>query len=157
MLKSIKTYAIGILIPLLVGALSAFLTRGNMDLYADIVQPALAPPAILFPIVWTLLYALMGVGSVLVYQSNAVQGDKNQALFIYGLQLFVNFLWSIFFFNRRAFLFSFLWLVLLWLLIWAMIFAFRKCSRLAAWLQVPYLVWVSFAGYLNLSIYLLNR
>ncbi len=157
MKKKLRTFAIGIIIPVAVGLLSAFLTRENMDVYQSIVKPALAPPAILFPIAWTVLYVLMGIGSALVYLINANSADKTQALLIYGLQLAVNFFWSIFFFNNRAFLTSFVWLLLLWALIIAMIFSFRKVNRATAWLQVPYLRWVTFAGYLNLIIYLLNR
>ncbi len=157
MLKKIKTYAIGILIPVAVGLLSAFLTRESMDVYQSIVKPKLAPPGILFPIVWTVLYILMGIGSVLVYNSVANEKDKKQALIIYGLQLAVNFFWSILFFNQRAFLASFLWLILLWILIIAMILSFKKINKAAAWLQIPYFLWVTFAGYLNLMIYLLNR
>ena len=157
MKSKIKTYIIGILIPLAVGFFSAYLTRGSMDIYSGIIKPPLAPPAILFPIVWTILYVLMGIGSVIVYNSDASARDKRQALLIYSLQLTVNFFWSLIFFNKRAFLFSFLWLILLWVLIVAMILSFRKISKTAAWLQIPYLVWVTFAGYLNLMIYLLNR
>lgn len=156
MQKGIKSYVIGILIPIGVGLLSAYLTMGNMDIYESIVRPDLAPPAIVFPIVWTILYVLMGIGSVIIYNSNANENDKNKALLIYGLQLVVNFFWSIIFFNQRAFLLSFIWLILLWVLIVAMIISFGKINKTAAWLQIPYLLWVTFAGYLNLMIYLLN-
>ncbi len=157
MKKAIKTYAIGILIPVMVGLLSAFLTRNNMDLYESIVRPAVAPPAILFPIVWTVLYVLMGIGSVLICLTPAEEPGKTRALFAYGLQLAVNFFWSILFFNQRAFLLSFLWLLLLWALILSMTLRFRPINKTAALLQIPYLVWVTFAGYLNLMIWLLNR
>ncbi len=155
--EKIKSYAIGIIIPLAVGGLSAFLTRESMDIYESIEQPTLAPPAILFPIVWSILYILMGIGSVLVCRSDAPAEDKTRALAVYGLQLAVNFFWSILFFNMRAFLASFIWLLLLFVLITVMIVRFARISKPAAWLQVPYLLWVSFAGYLNLMIYLLNR
>ncbi len=157
MLKKIKPYVIGILIPVAVGLLSAFLTRNSMDIYQTIVKPSFAPPPILFPIAWTVLYIIMGIGSVLVYESDAGEKDKAQALVFYGLQLFVNFFWSIIFFNSRAFLASFIWLILLWLLIIGMILSFSKVNKTAAWLQIPYLLWVTFAGYLNLMIYLLNK
>ncbi len=157
MLKSVKTYIIGILIPIGVGLLSAYLTRDSMDIYQSIVKPELAPPAIAFPVVWTILYILMGVGSVIIYNSNVNEKDKSQALLLYGLQLAVNFLWSIIFFNQRAFLLSLVWLVLLWVLILGMIVNFGKINKTAALLQIPYLLWVTFAGYLNLMIYLLNR
>ena len=157
MRRNMKSYIIGILIPLAVGLLSAYLTRDSMDLYESIVRPALAPPGIVFPIVWTILYTLMGIGSVMICNTDAPEQDKSRALTLYGLQLAVNFFWSILFFNQRAFLTSFVWLLLLWALIVAMILSFRKINKIAAWLQVPYLLWVTFAGYLNLMIYLLNR
>ncbi len=156
MKSKIKTYIIGILIPLAVGFLSAYLTRGSMDIYSSITRPPLSPPAILFPIVWTVLYILMGIGSVIIYSSNAPKNDKSNSLLIYSLQLTVNFFWSLIFFNKRAFLFSFIWLILLLVLIVEMILSFRKIDKAAAFLQIPYLLWVSFAGYLNLAIYLAN-
>lgn len=156
MFKKILSYVIGIAIPLGVGGLAALLTMGNMDIYDVIVTPVLTPPAILFPIAWTILYILMGVGSVLVYNSDAEKKDKWQAFIFYGLQLAFNFFWSIFFFNERLFLLSFVWLIILWFLIVGMIVKFEKINKAAAWLQTPYLLWVAFAGYLNLAIYLLN-
>ncbi len=156
MKKTIITYIIGILIPVVVGALSALLTMHSMDIYKTIVQPPLAPPGFLFPIVWTILYILMGVSSTMVYQSDATREIKTQALFIYVVQLIINFFWSIVFFNKRLFLASFLILVILWLLIIAMIYKFWKIDKTATLLQIPYLLWVTFAGYLNFAIYLLN-
>ncbi len=157
MRNKLKTYAIGTAIPVAVGLLAAFLTRDSMDIYQSIARPALAPPAILCPIVWTILYILMGIGSVIIYNSEADTEDKSRALLLYGLQLAVNFFWSLLFFDQRAFLTSFVWLVLLWILIVAMIAGFYKIHRTAARLQIPYLLWVTFAGYLNWMIYLLNR
>ncbi len=157
MLKKIKPYIIGIVIPVAVGVLAAFLTRDSMDIYKQIVKPPLAPPGIVFPIVWTILYVVMGIGSTMVYKSEGNEKDKSQALMFYSLQLVVNFFWSILFFNKQAFLFSFIWLIVLWLLIIGMIFSFKKLNKTAAYLQIPYLLWVTFAGYLNLMIYLLNR
>lgn len=152
----IKTYAIGIAIPLAVGGLAAFLTRESMDIYETINTPPLAPPGILFPIVWTILYVLMGISSVLILDSDATSDTRRSALTIYGIQLVINFFWSILFFEKQAFLFSFVWLCLLWALIVAMLVSFGRIRRSAAWLQIPYLLWVTFAGYLNLAIYLLN-
>ncbi len=157
MLKKIIAYAIGILIPVGVGLLSAFLTKDSMDIYKTVVQPPLSPPGVLFPIVWSILYILMGVSSTMIFLSDAKEREKRKALYLYGLQLIVNFFWSIFFFNARLFLLSFVWLLLLWLLIVLMILQFAKISKLAAWLQLPYLLWVTFAGYLNLGVYLLNK
>lgn len=157
MWKKIKPFVISIAISLGVGGLSALLTSGSMDIYSDIVQPPLAPPAILFPIVWTILYTLMGIGAALVWNKKEEQPKEVQdALIVYAVNLFMNFFWSIIFFNMRAFLFSFIWLVLLWVVILIMILKFRKVSPLAAYLQIPYLLWVTFAGYLNLAIFILN-
>ncbi len=157
MLNKIKTYAVGILIPLAVGLLSAFLTKDNMDIYETLVKPLLAPPALLFPIVWTGLYVIMGIGSAMIYEADEDSADKKRGLWIYAVQLAVNFFWSIFFFNNRAFLFSFAWLILLFGLIISMIVNFRRVNKTAAYLQIPYLFWVIFAGYLNLMIFILNR
>lgn len=157
MWKKIKPFVISIAIALGIGGLSALLTSESMDIYSDIVQPPLAPPAILFPIVWTILYTLMGIGAALVWNKKEEQPKEVQdALIVYAVNLFMNFLWSIIFFNMRAFLFSFIWLVLLWVVILIMILKFRKVSPAAAYLQIPYLLWVTFAGYLNLAIFLLN-
>ncbi len=158
MWKKIKPYVISVLIALLVGGISAFLTKDNMNIYKDIVRPPLSPPMKLFPIVWSVLFVLMGISSAMVYKSKeADRTDVKNALTLYGIQLFVNFLWSIIFFNMRAYLFAFIWLVLLWVLIIAMIFKFKKISTAAALLQIPYLLWVTFAGYLTFAIYLLNK
>ncbi len=153
-----KSYITGTLIPLAVGGLAAFLTRGNMEVYEGLNQPPLAPPGFLFPIVWTILYALMGIGSVMVYRSeNADDGTKNKALLTYGVQLAVNFVWSLVFFNMQNYLLSFVIIIALWVLIIAMIIDFRKVNKTAGNLQIPYLLWVTFAAYLNLMIYLLNK
>lgn len=153
MWAKIKPYVISILIPLGVGIFSSLFTRGNMDIYSTINVPPLAPPSILFPIVWTILYILMGVSSGMIYTS----GQKNgRALTIYGISLFVNFLWSIIFFNLKAFLFAFIWLVLLIFLVAFTIVEYLKINKVAAYLQIPYLLWVAFAGYLSFGIFLLN-
>lgn len=151
-----KALIVSILIPLGVGALAAFLTGGNMEIFDTIQKPPLSPPGWLFPVVWTILYTLMGVSSYLVYTSNAPKEKIRGALTLYGLQLAVNFFWSIIFFNLRAYLFAFYWLVLLWVLIILTIISFWKISKPAAILLIPYILWVTFAGYLNYAIYLLN-
>ena len=152
----LKIFIIAILLPLAVGGLSAFLTMGNMDIYATINPPFLAPPAILFPIVWTLLFTLMGISAAIIYLSNAPATEKTKALFVYAVSLFVNFFWSIFFFNMQEFTLSFIWLILLWALIFLTILDYSKINKAAAYLQIPYLIWVAFAGYLNLAIVLIN-
>lgn len=157
MFSKIKPYIISILIALGVGALSAFLTRNNMDLYSEIITPPLAPPAILFPIVWTILYILMGISAAMIYtQKSAPIKERSGALATYFSSLVVNFAWSIIFFNFRAFLFAFIWLLFLLYLIIKTIIEYKKINPTAAYLQIPYAVWVAFAGYLTFCIWILN-
>ena len=150
-----RTYIISILIPLAVGALAALITRGSMEDYGMLEQPPLSPPGFLFPIVWTILYTLMGISAAIIKLSgNPLSKD---ALQTYYLQLFVNFLWPILFFNANAFLLSLVWLLLLVYLVIRMILQFKRISPLAAYLQIPYLAWLVFATYLNAGVWLLNR
>lgn len=152
-----KNVLLSVVIALAVGGLSALLTSGNMDLYSEIIKPPLAPPSALFPIVWTALYILMGISAAIIYNEKDAKPDEvKSALTVYGINLFLNFFWSIIFFNMRAFLLSFIWLVVLWIIILAMIIKFYKIKPIAGILQIPYLLWVTFAGYLNLAIFLLN-
>ena len=158
MWQKIKPYVISVLIALGVGGLAAFITSGNMDLYDNIVKPPLAPPSWLFPVAWTVLYVLMGIGSAIIYTMRCQTNPalRMSALRIYALNLIVNFFWSIIFFNFRAFLFAFIWIMLLWFIIILMILSFKKVNKTAAYLQIPYFLWVTFAAYLNLMIYILN-
>lgn len=142
-----------IVIPLAVGSLSALLTQNSMEAFDFMNKPALSPPGWLFPVVWTILYILMGIASYLVLTSGK---PNDAALTVYGIQLIFNFFWSIFFFNLGLCLFAFIWLVLLWLLILKTCTLFFQISKPAGYLMLPYLLWVTFAGYLNLSICLLN-
>lgn len=140
-------------IPLAVGGLSALLTRNGMETFKALNKPPLSPPGWLFPVVWTILFVLMGIASYLVL----VSGKPNRtALTVYGVQLVFNFVWSLIFFNMEQYLFAFIWLVLLWLLILITTVLFYRISKPAGYLMLPYLAWVTFAGYLNLGIYLLN-
>ncbi len=134
---------ISILIPLAVGTMSA-LFSGNMSSYSILTQPAFSPPGFIFPVVWTILYILMGASSYIVYSSNSP--NKSKALLLYCIQLFFNFCWSIIFFGLDLFLFAFIWLIALILIV----------NPLSAYLQIPYLIWCIFAAYLNFSIFLLN-
>lgn len=152
--KNLISLIVCILIPLAVGGLAALLTKNSMDVYQTINKPALSPPGILFPIVWTILYILMGVSLYLVYKSDS--GYRPAALLTFALQLIFNFVWSLLFFNGRMYTFAFIWLLALWLLIILMIVEFKKVKPIAAWLQIPYLLWVTFAAYLNLSIAIMN-
>ena len=142
-----------IALPLAVGGLSALLTRDGMQTFQLLNKPTLSPPGWLFPVAWTILYILMGIASYLVLTSG--KPDRS-ALTVYGIQLVFNFFWSIIFFNLEAYLFSFIWLVVLWLLILTTMLRFFRISRPAGYLLLPYLLWVTFAGYLNFYIYLVN-
>ena len=158
MKSKVKTYIISILIALAVGGLSALLTMGNMNLYDQIIKPPLSPPSFLFPVVWTVLFVLMGISAAIIYNDRfASMSEKRSALYTYALSLFFNFFWSIIFFNARAFLISFIWLLVLLFLIIRTIVKYHRISSLAAYLQIPYAFWVSFAGYLNFAIWWLNR
>lgn len=154
--KNLKTYTFWILLCEAVGGVAAFLTQEGMKLYnATANKPALTPPMILFPIVWTILYALMGIGiaRVRLYgQSDTKQISTN--LFI--TQLVFNFFWSLLFFNARAYGFSLIWLGILWILVLFMALQFRKSDKTAAYLQIPYVLWLSFAFYLNYEVMKLN-
>lgn len=158
MRNKIIHYVISVAIALGVGGLSALLTSGNMDIYSRIEQPPLAPPPILFPIVWTILYVLMGISAAMIYEEKDRKPDEvRNALTVYGISLFFNFFWSIIFFNMQAYLFAFIWLVALWVLILLTIIKYYRIKPIAAYLQIPYLLWVTFAGYLNFAIYILNK
>lgn len=156
MWQKIKNYGIGIAIPLAVGGLAAFITRNSMDIYDKINQPFLAPPSWVFPVAWTILYILMGISSVMIYRSDAPSDEKKRAFILYGINLVVNFFWSIIFFNLGAFFIAFLWLMLLLFVIIRMISSFYKIKPVAAYLQVPYVIWCCFATYLTASIWLMN-
>lgn len=159
MWKKIKPYIISILIALGIGALSSIITRSNMSLvYEQINKPPLAPPMMLFPIVWGILFVLMGISSAKIYINREINSEAAlSALTIYGIQLIVNFFWSIIFFNMQAFWFAFIWIMLLWVLIIVMAVQFKQISKTAAYLQLPYILWTTFAAYLTLMICILNR
>lgn len=144
---------ISILIPLAVGSFSALFSQ-NAALYSSLGKPAFSPPAIVFPIVWSILYVLMGISSYMIYSSNNVY--KSSALKTYALQLVFNFFWSIIFFRFSLYLAAFLWLLMLILLIVKMIKQFYHIKPAAAYLQIPYFIWCLFAAYLNFSIYIMN-
>lgn len=146
---------VAIAIPEVVGALAGLLTRGGVEAFQQLPQPALTPPAIVFPIVWTILYALMGISLARIWLApESPERTRGLSLFLY--QLIFNFFWSFFFFNMQAFGFSLLWIIVLWVLIGLMSLSFYKTDRLAAWLQVPYFLWVTFATYLNYMVWQLN-
>lgn len=151
-----KIYAVWIAATEAVGALSGILTREGTKLYSEtIVKPPLSPPAIVFPIAWAALYALMAIGAARVYLARP-SAARSRSLRLYLIQLAFNFFWSIIFFNMQAFGIAFVWLAVLWALILMMLLSFRRSDRTAATLQYPYLLWVLFAGYLNLGVWMLN-
>ena len=151
-----KLLILCIVLPLTVGSLAGFITKDSMETFNMLNKPALSPPGIVFPIVWTILYILMGISSYLVLTSGYVNNKIKEALVYYGLQLLFNFFWSIWFFSFGWYLFAFIWLLLLWVLIFNTIASFYDINKTAAYLISPYLLWVTFAGYLNFSIYLMN-
>jgi len=152
--KNIMTYAVSIAIALAVGGISAWINAGKMD-NAALIQPPLSPPAWLFPVVWTILFTLMGISAARVYLSGCV--GRSDALFIYGTQLVVNFLWTVFYFSFCALLLSFFWLVFLIFLVILMIVRFERCEPGSGKLQIPYLLWLTFAAYLNFATWYLNK
>ena len=149
-IEKIKMYALAIIIPLALGGIVGFITSGSMD-YDMLRQPALSPPAILFPIVWTILYILMGVSFGLLMDKGVL--DDN-AKWIYYIQLFVNLVWPILFFTLKWRLLAFIWIIVLDFLVLTMVVKFYGKDKIAGLLQVPYLAWVLFATYLNLGVYL---
>lgn len=153
---NLKRFLISVAIPLSVGGLSALITKDNMNLYSKIVTPTFTPPGWLFPVVWTILYLLMGVSLYIIWNSEVDVYKKIRAFGIFAIQLSLNFIWSPIFFNMQWFLVALMVLVLLWLFTFGMILSFYNISKIAGILQIPYLLWLTFAGYLNLAIYLLN-
>lgn len=151
-IKNKSSLVISILIPLAVGIASALLSGDMSD--STFNKPPLSPPAYLFPVVWTILYILMGISSYIIYSSN--NQNKDTAITSYAIQLFFNFFWSIIFFKFAQYLLAFIWLLILIALIIRMIYQFYKIKPLAAYLQIPYLLWCLFAAYLNFMIYRLN-
>ncbi len=151
-----KQLIIAVLIPLAVGGVSALLTRGGMMAFNTLQKPPLSPPAWVFPVVWTVLYILMGVASYLVATATTSRIDKDGALSVYALQLAFNFLWSIIFFNLEMYRFALVWLVLLLLLVVITAVRFYRINKAAGLLLVPYIVWLIIAAYLNFQIVLLN-
>ena len=154
MLKKLLPYLISVSIALGIGGLSAFLTKDSMPIYSAINRPKLSPPPELFPIVWSILFVLMGIAAALVWCSNGRKLDSS--LLFYGAQLVFNFCWSLIFFNFREYFAAFIWLIVLLVLIAVTMLKFFRINKLAGWLLVPYLSWVCFAGYLNFMVWRLN-
>lgn len=154
--SKLKIYGKFLLITGAGGGFSALLTNMGMESYKAAEKPPLTPPDIVFPIVWSILFTLMAISAARVWLTDNSR-MRNRSMIIYALQLAFNFVWSLLFFNLEAYGFAFLWLIALWALILIMILQFYKSDRLAGLLQIPYLLWVSFAGYLNYMVWMLNR
>ena len=153
MSKKFKTYLKSIIVPVLIGSIVGFIISGSID-YNSLQKPPLSPPSMTFPIVWTILYILMGISYGILASNSLVDSKINS---IYYLQLFFNALWPIAFFLFKWRLFAFIWIIILAILIIIMIARFYEKHKTTAWLQVPYLLWTLFATYLNFGVYLLNR
>ena len=156
MKRNWKTLIFALAIPLGVGVLAALLTGGGMADYGDMIKPPLSPPGWLFPVVWTVLYLLMGYAAYLVYTSKADPAQKQSALRAYAAQLVANFLWPLVFFGLKWYLAAFFVLLVLWVLIYITIRRFSAINERAGDLLIPYILWVTFAGYLNFGVYFLN-
>jgi benzodiazapine receptor len=156
--KKIGLFIICILIPIAIGAISGFITRnemGNGGWFDSLTKPSFNPPNAVFGPVWTTLYLLMGISLYLIW--NTPDNNRTKALFIFALQLFFNFWWSLLFFYFHLLFASVIDIIALWICIIWMIIVFKRMKPLAAYLQLPYLAWVSFASALDISIWMLNR
>jgi len=139
---------------ILIGSFFSFFIPNSRGFYTSLEKPPLSPPGILFPIVWTILYVLMGISLYIVSESDV---KKEENYLIYIIQLIVNSLWTLLFFGFNLQFLSFLWILLLIVLVVVMIVSFYQTNKIAGLLQIPYLLWLMFAAYLNLGIYILNR
>lgn len=157
MKKEWKTYLVWIALTEAAGALVGLLTRGGVERYQRLVlEPPLSPPGFIFPMVWTVLYALLGAGAARIWLAED-SPQRSRSLKLWLAQMAVNLLWPILFFGFGAFGLSLLWLTVLWGLSLWMILSFARVDPLAARLQLPYQLWLAFAWYLNLGVWLLNR
>lgn len=152
-MNKIITYIKSILVPVIVGGVVGLIVSNFMD-YNELQQPTFAPPSILFPIVWTILYILMGVSYGIIKSKNLTDEEIDR---IYYMQLAINALWSILFFVFKWRLFAFIWIIILIIAVIIMIKKFYEKNKIAGIIQIPYLLWILFASYLNLTIYFLNR
>ena len=156
MWTKIRSYVGFSALALLVGGLSSMITQGQMEAFSALRQPPLSPPGWVFPVAWTILYLLMGVGMAIVWR-NSDGERRRRAITIWGVQLAANFLWPLLFFLWQLRLLSLVWLAVLLILVANMTSEFEKTSITAARLQIPYLLWLLFAAYLNLGVWILNR
>lgn len=148
---------VSLALPLAIGAIGSLFTASSIPTwYANLSKPTFAPPNWVFAPVWTTLFILMGIACFLIWKKGTAVSGVKTSLGIYSFQLLLNLLWSVIFFYLRAPGWAFLEIMILWTAILLTVGRFHKISRLAAWLLVPYLLWVSFASYLNFSIWRMN-
>lgn len=152
---SIATLLIAMFIPLLVGGISATISVQGMNMYAGMNKPPLSPPAWVFSVAWTILYLMMGLASYFIIVSEN-DGGKVMAFALYAAQLAMNFMWSIIFFNMGNYLLAFVWLMIMWVVVIICAARFYSISRMATYLFIPYILWLTFAAYLNLGAYILS-
>ena len=153
--KQIIPFIVCLALPLIVGAVAGIATKNEVGIYNSLVLPPLSPPSYIFSLVWTVLYILMGISSYIILKSKSWL--KPKALYLYFAQLIFNFVWPFLFFNKEMYFISFIWLMILWLLVLFMITMFWQVDKKASVLQIPYLLWLTFAAYLNLGIFILNH
>ena len=152
-----KTYLFWIALAETVGIISGWISPTGIQVYGDsVIKPSFSPPPILFPIVWTILYALMGISAARIHMT-APNSIRNCGLNLYITQLIVNFFWSPIFFNAQAYGFALIWLLVLWFLVQWMILTFHKLDPIAAYIQIPYLLWLTFAVLLCFAVWNLNK
>ena len=153
---TVRQYAFLIALSEAAGIFSGFFSREGTALYGQMaLKPPLSPPGWVFPVVWTVLYGLMGISAARIWSAPKSQA-RSRGLNLFIAQLIINFFWSPIFFNARAYGLAFFWLLLLWILVGLMILQFRKVDKTAARLQIPYLLWLTFAAYLNWGVWQLN-
>lgn len=157
-MKKLLRYVISVIIALGVGGLSALIVGDSTKIYGELLLPPLAPPSWLFPVTWSILYVLMGITAAMIYGKRREMPKKvSDALYSYAISLVVNFSWSIFFFRFGSFLFAFVWLLFLLFTVCRTAVEYGRISKAAEYLQLPYIIWLLFAGYLNLGVVILNR
>lgn len=149
-----KQLIICIIIPLGIGFLISLFSNSS-EAYRNFIKPPFSPPGVIFPIVWTILYILMGISSYIINKSDNL--NKDNALIIYGIQLILNSLWTLIFFRFKLYLLAFIWVLAIIVLVIIMIIKFTKISKIAGYIQIPYLLWLLFAAYLTIGVYILNK
>ncbi len=150
-----KPFILWTVITFIFAGLGGIVTYFGMPAFESANQPALTPPSFIFPIVWGILFLLMAVGASIITKSN--NQNRSSALFLYVIQLIANFLWCVFFFGFHSYLLAFIWLICLWTLVLFMMISFYKINHIAGLIQIPYLIWLTFAAYLNFMVWFLNR